>query len=177
MVGASFKQSVELRHGDDCDFEGWITAVFIPIDNRHSNHRETDWTRVDTPWRSMQSPKILWGKIIARNSVRHPQYRHFGLGNPSFPVVRWIDVYVEPYNPQLSRIEPLINIGLLGSEALGHLRDETRQSKLSRIRKECQDRCMRYWESCENGNCPNSEIVQIAESPGAILHHLSKLED
>ena len=87
--------------------------------------------------------------------MRHPQYRHFGLGNPSFPVVRWIDIYVERYNPQLSRIEPLINIGLLGSKALGHLRDETRQSKLSRIRKNAKTGV------CAIGNRAKMEIVRI----------------
>ena len=77
-------------------------------------------------------PYIPLGIIIATNRVRHPQYWHFGLGNPSFPVARWIDIYVAPYNPQLLRVEPLINIGLLGSEALVHLLSrEVRQGKVS----------------------------------------------
>ena len=61
---------------------------------------------------------------------------------------------MEPYNPQLSRIEPQINIGLLGSEALGHLRDETRQSKLSRIRKNAKTGV------CAIGNRAKMEIVR-----------------
>ena len=61
---------------------------------------------------------------------------------------------MEPYNPQLSRIEPQINIGLLGSEALGHLRDETRQSKLIRIRKNAKTGV------CTIGNRAKMEIVR-----------------
>ena len=102
------------------------------------------------------------GQNVTRNSVWHQQYRHFGLGKPSSPIARWIDIYVAPYNPQLPRIEPLINIGLLGSEALVHLvRGETRQSKLSRnSSEEFQDLVYAPWELCEIGKWPKSQSDQ-----------------
>ena len=111
-------QRTERRHYDDCDFEGWNTAVCIPIVDRHSNHRELVWTRAVHSVTFKRKTLHSVGQNVTRNSVWHPQYRRNGLGKPLPLVARWIDIYVAPYNPQLLRIESLQILGYSGVKRL-----------------------------------------------------------
>ena len=104
-------QRTELRHDDDCDFEGWITAVCIPIVDRHPHHRELVWTRAVHSVTFKRKTLHSVGRNVTRNSLWHPQYQHIGVGKPMSPVARWDKHQSGALAPTTTEEWAIINLG------------------------------------------------------------------